>query len=121
MRQLTASPQAGFATLTSASSESKEKLLSFFGATLWGDGTYANLLTSWNLNDIFSHLNPPARLQTYASGSAAPSLSASVRGGSDAYLAWTPPTNHAPTSLRIRTPGGSALPSHMTLWIWRYQ
>lgn len=124
MRQLTASSQYGLQNLATLTGDSKEKLLTLFGLALWGDDRPVpgqNLITSWNLYDIFNNLVSSAQMQTYSSGSAAPSLTVSVRAGSNAYLQWNPPSNRVPTSLKIRTSGGDALPSSMTLWVWRIQ
>ena len=60
-------------------------------------------------------------LQPYTSSAAEPTSSHSVRGGSTAYLEWSPPSSHAPTSLRIRTPDEDELPDEMSFWILRIQ
>lgn len=121
MRTLTGSPDVGLATLANATGAFKENLLALFGIVLWGDGRVGNALTSWNIWDIFSHFKTSAHLQPYTSSEATPALSVSVRAGSNALLEWNPPAGRAPTSLRLRTPSGAALPTHMTIWIWRIQ
>ena len=119
MRELTGSASAGYASLTSATGENLEWLLTLFSMVLWGDGLFSNLLTSWNIYDVFQGWDESTRLQPYISASAMPSLAVSVRAGSSSFLEWSPPASHAPTSLRIRTPGGSTLPSHMSAWLLR--
>ena len=89
------------------------------------EGTTASALlviTVGAINTLPSlFVSPWGRLQPYTSSSAEPVGSHSVRGGSTAYLEWEPPSSHAPTSLRIRTPAGDALPSTMGMWIFRIQ
>ena len=60
-----------------------------------------------------------AQLQPYLAAGATPSLGVLVRGGSTAYLHWSPVAAHAPTSLRLRTPNDGILPADMVLWIVR--
>ena len=98
-------------------------MMTRFGAGLWLDGRVWNsgYLTSWDLYPITQRFAEPARLQAYANSSAEPTESHSVRGGSTAYLEWSPPSSHAPTSLRIRTPDGDELPDVMGMWIFRIQ
>ena len=123
MRDLTKSSQIGYDNLvTTTGASSIGYLLTIFGATLWADGRIWNSLTSWDLRtimDLWSGTN--GKLQPYTSSDAEPTSSHSVRGGSTAYLEWSPPSSHAPTSLRIRTPDEDELPDEMSFWILRIQ
>jgi hypothetical protein len=119
MRQLTSSPLDGLANLEEATGEDAELLMVLFGTALWADGRVGDWITSWNLADVFYNLVPSAQLEPARSSSATPFRSAAVRAGSNAYLLWTPPTGHPPTSLKIRSPSGGALPGHMLLWALR--
>jgi len=130
MRDLTSSTQIGYANLVTTTGASRIELIqTLFGLNLYSDGrsgvhqgTYTSALSSWNLTPIIELFTSPwGQLQPYTSSDAAPTSSHSVRGGSAAYLEWEPPTSHAPTSIRIRTPGGDALPSTMGMWIFRIQ
>jgi hypothetical protein len=127
LRRITSSPFSGFATLEDATGEEIVDLLVPFAATLWADGNPAlpegqrDWLSSWNVYDVYANVNPDARLRPYVrDGVAEPQLDVSVRAASSAYLEWTPPLNHEPTSLRIRAPSdGGPLPEHMVLWVLR--
>ena len=128
MRRVTSSPFRGFATLEDATDEDILDLLVPFAVTLWADGNPAlpaearDWLPSWNVYEIFEGINNEnARLRPYVrDGVATPELEVSVRAASSAYLEWTPPLDHDPTSLRIRAPvDGGALPEHMVLWVLR--
>jgi uncharacterized protein YjdB len=121
MRALTASRDVGLANLANVTGEDAAALMAFFGIALWADDRVGSWITSWNLPEIFNALPPEARLLPYTSVSAQPNLSVSVRAGSNAYLLWSPPPGHDPTSLRIRTPAGGALPAHMRFWVVRIQ
>ena len=123
MRDLTKSSQIGYDNLvTTTGASSIGYLLTIFGATLWADGRIWDSLTSWDLRaimDLWTGTN--GKLQPYTSSDAEPTSSHSVRGGSTAYLEWSPPSSHSPTSLRIRTPDGNELPDEMSFWILRIQ
>jgi len=123
MSDLTVSSEIGYNNLvTTTGASSIGYLLTMFGATLWSDGRVWNSLTSWDLRtimDLWAGTN--GKLQPYTSSDAEPTSSHSVRGGSTAYLEWSPPSSHAPTSLRIRTPDGDELPDEMSFWILRIQ
>lgn len=119
MRELTGSARDGLPNLEEATGGEAELLMVLFGTALWADGRTGDWITSWNLADIFDSLEPAARLDPARSISVAPIRSATVRAGSNAYLLWTPPSGHAPTSLKIRSPSGGALPGHMVLWVLR--
>lgn len=121
MRWLTGSDAKGLDNLAAGTGAAREWIHTLFAATLWVDGRYFNSLTSWNIYDIFSRLNPSAQLVPYTDSGTAPGLSVSVRAGSTAYLEWTPPSDHLPTSLLITTPTGTTLPSTMHLWVLRVQ
>jgi hypothetical protein len=121
MRNILSSPNAGYASLTSPAGVSTNELLTFFGLMLWSDGKTTNLLKSWNLFDIWSGFVGTAQLAAYTSSAQQPTLQASVRAGSTAYLEWSPAVAASPTSLRIRSPSGGAAPSTMVLWVYRYQ
>jgi hypothetical protein len=124
MRVLTGSPQRGLAALEDATGADREELLVTFAAAMWADDRpgLGDWILSWNLYDIFQNVTPGARLQPYTSLAAEPTLDVSVRAASNAYLEWSPPLLHAPTSLRIRDPGdASALPRDMVLWVLRVQ
>jgi hypothetical protein len=107
-----------------------------FIQTLWGLNLYAdgrpgvtesgytgftNAFTYFDFFDVMRYYEsiPATQLQPYTSSDAEPTISKSVRGGSTAYLEWEPPSSHAPTSLRIRTPSGDELPEQMGMWIFR--
>ena len=126
-RRITSSPFRGFATLEDVTGEDILDLLVPFAVTLWADGNPAlpagerDWLPSWDIHDVFANINPDASLRPFVQdGVAAPELDVSVRAASSAYLEWTPPMDHDPTSLRIRAPSdGGALPGHMVLWVLR--
>lgn len=119
MRRMTQSGFTGFATLEDVTGESIKMTLAFFGSALYTDGRYSNPLASWDLFDIFSALTPSSRLQPYLSSAAEPHLDVLVRGGSTAYLLWSPGEAYNATAVRVRTSTESALPSHMAYWIMR--
>ena len=126
MREMTGSTSAGYATVEAITGESIEVTLAHFGAALWADGRINNwnTITSWNVTEIFTNLELQSAFENtnlipYHSQDAAPELSVSVRGGSNAYLRWEPPGNPKPTSIRLRTPAGADPPDHMALWIFR--
>jgi hypothetical protein len=130
MRDLTSSAQTGYDNLVTTTGASSIRLIqTLFGLNLYSDGragvtqgTNTSALSSWNLTPIIEVFTSPwGQLQPYTSSDAAPTSSHSVRGGSASYLEWEPPSSHAPTSLRIRTPAGDALPSTMGMWIFRIQ
>ncbi|MEJ2206001.1 MAG: hypothetical protein P8170_18045, partial [Gemmatimonadota bacterium] len=119
MRHMTQSPAGGYATLEDATGEDIEVLLTQFGSALMTDGRYFDSLLSWDVDDIFSHLPETARLEPYRELGYEPTLDVSVRGGSTAYLHWTPAGTHGPTSIRLRSASDGALPGHMVLWLVR--
>jgi hypothetical protein len=121
MRNIVASTNAGYASLTVPTGVSTSELLTRFGLMLWSDGKTSNSFASWNLFDIWSGFVATAQLAPYTSTSLQPTLQASVRAGSTAYLEWSPGAATSPTSLRIRSPSGGAVPSTMVLWVYRYQ
>jgi hypothetical protein len=121
MRDLTSSTQIGYANLEARTNKSIGFLLTIFGMALWADGRgYNNYLTSWDLYPINeAWTGTDYKLQPHASSGTEPTVSLSVRGGSTGYLRWSPPSGHAPTSIRIRTPEGGELPDEMGFWIMR--
>lgn len=121
MRTLTASAGSGLDDIADVTGTSAVYTMVLFGITLGADGLVWNSLTSWNLYEIFQSFTESARLQPYISTATQPSLDVSVRAGSNAYLQWTTPADHAPTSLKARTPSGGTLPGHMVLWVLRIQ
>ena len=129
MRDLTSSAQTGYDNLvTTTGASSIRHIQTLFGLNLYSDGragvtqgTNTSALNSWDLYPITQRFVERARLLPYTSADTAPTSSHSVRGGSTAYLEWEPPSSHAPTSLRLRTPAGDALPSTMGMWIFRIQ
>lgn len=123
MQHLTTSSSAGFASLEEASGWQREQILAEFYALLWADGRVLNMygMTSWNLYDIFSHFVPGAQLQPYVSSAEAPQLTATVRGGSNAYLHWTPSGPVAPVAIKVTTSTGAAVPATISLWALRVQ
>jgi len=123
MRDLTNAAQIGYANLEARTGKSIGYLLTIFGIALWADGRgYNNSLTSWDLYPIMeSWSGTDYKLQPHASSGTEPTAAISVRGGSTGYLRWSPPSSHAPTSLRIRTPDGDKLPDAMGFWILRIQ
>ena len=127
MQELTRSPYRGLETLERATGIGRVPLLVDFGATLWADGRPGlgnDWFPSWDVYGIFQNpgVNPNARLRPYTDATATPGLDVSVRAASTAYLEWSAPLAHEPTSLRIRSPAdGGALPAHMVLWVLRIQ
>jgi len=129
MRDLTSSAQVGYDNLVTTTGASSIGLIqTLFGLNLYSDGRtgvaqsiYTSALSYWDYTAIGFKYVADARLQAYTNSDAEPTSSHSVRGGSTAYLEWEPPSSHAPTSLRIRTPAGDALPSTMGMWIFRIQ
>jgi hypothetical protein len=123
MRELTNSPYRGLEVIEQATGEDKVSLLVSFAAMMWADDRpgLGNWLLSWDVHDIFSQVNENARLRPYTQTGATPALDVEVRAASNAYLLWTPPGLHDPTSLRIRTLDEQPLPDHMVLWVLRIQ
>jgi len=129
MRDLTSSAQVGYDNLVTTTGASSIGLIqTLFGLNLYSDGRTGvaqsidtSALSYWDYTAIGFRYVADARLQAYTNSDAEPTSSHSVRGGSTAYLEWEPPSSHAPTSLRIRTPAGDALPSTMGMWIFRIQ
>ena len=121
MKRLTASPFTGFASLTDVSGWRIETILADFYAALWADGRVYNAycMSSWNLYEILSHFSSDAQLQPRISSSATPQMSANIRGGSNAYLHWTPAGSLAPTAIKVTTGSGAAVPNHIALWALR--
>jgi hypothetical protein len=129
MRDLTNSDYTGYDNLvTTTDASSFGYILTLFGASLYLDGRHTGIhervwLTSWDLTPIIASWPDPnyGTLTPYTSSDAEPTTTKSVRGGSTAYLEWEPPSSHAPTSFRIRTPEGDKLPDEMGMWIFRIQ
>jgi len=122
IRDLTSSAQTGYDNLETVTGQSIGYLLTFFGINLWADGRILNHLTSWDLRSVMDAWSgTDYKLQPYTNSAAEPTSSHSVRGGSTAYLEWEPPSSHAPTSLRIRTPSDDELPDVIGMWILRIQ
>lgn len=121
MRSFTSNKGVGLGSITTATGVNATELLVRFGLALWSDGKYGNPLTSWNIFDIWSGLLATTKLMPYTSTASLPSMDASVRAYSHAYLEWSPPAATPVTSLRMRTSTGGAVPSTMVLWIYRYQ
>jgi len=132
MRDLTNSDYTGYdnlVTTTGASSFAYIQLV--FGISLYLDGRDLGWatpdfgFTSWDITGIVANSawgDPNyGSLDPYTSSDAEPTSTKSVRGGSTAYLEWEPPSSHAPTSFRIRTPEGDKLPDEMGMWIFRIQ
>jgi hypothetical protein len=130
MRDLTSSAQTGYDNLVTTTGASSFALIqTLFGLNLYSDGrtgvaqgTFTRALTYFDFSSIMSLTTSNGLdrgLQPYTSSDAEPTISKSVRGGSTAYLEWEPPSSHAPTSLRIRTPSGDELPEQMGMWIFR--
>ena len=120
-RNIVSSANEGYASLTVPAGVTTSELLTRFGLMMWSDGRTANPLTSWNLADIWSGFVATAQLTPYTSTQQLPTLQASVRAGSTAFLEWSPALATLPISLRIRTASGGAVSSTMVLWIYRYQ
>ncbi|MEX2465331.1 MAG: Ig-like domain-containing protein [Gemmatimonadota bacterium] len=126
MTALTGSSTRGLENLEQTTGEDRVSLLVRFGASLWADDRpgLGNWIPSWNVFDIFEkdNINPDAQLRPYTRTGAEPTLDVLVRAASNAYLLWTPPELHDPTSLRIRTQvDNEPLPEHMVLWVLRIQ
>jgi hypothetical protein len=122
MRQIVASGETGYLSLTKPTSQSTASLLIRFWLFIWADASnFFNGLKSWDLFNIWSGFVDTAKLKPYQSTSLLPSLDASIRAGSTAFLEWAPASATGPTSLRVRTPSGGALPSTMVLWVYRLQ
>jgi len=129
MRDLTSSAQTGYDNLVKTTgAKSFAHIQTLFGLNLYSDGrtgvaqgTYTSALTYFDYTAIGLKYVEDAQLQPYTSSAAEPTISKSVRGGSTAYLEWEPPSSHAPTSIRIRTPSGDKLPDVIGMWIFRIQ
>ena len=122
MREITGSPYSGLENLQHATGVDEVELLVQFAATLWADDRVGDWLLSWNKAEIFRSLPLEAQLRPYERTGPTPLLDVSVRAASSAYLLWTPPDLHDPTSLRIRSPADEGpLPEHMVLWVLRIQ
>jgi hypothetical protein len=129
MRALWSSAQTGYENLyTTTGENSIHYIQTLFGLNLYSDGragvfqgTWTSKLTYWDFTGIMSGYVSRAQLEPYTSSAAEPTSSHSVRGGSTAYLEWSPPSSHAPTSLRFRTPDGDELPNVIGVWIFRIQ
>ena len=116
-----ATDYGGFANFEERTGDVRGDLLAKFAMTLWGDGRVSDNLTSWNIHDVMQRWTEDGRLQPYENILAEESLNVSVRGGSNAYLEWSPPSQHAPSSVHIRDPLGSLTPNNMLLWIQRIE
>ena len=132
MRDLTSSAQTGYDNLVTTTGASRFALIqTLFGLNLYSDGrtgvvqgTFTKAFTYFDYSSIMSLTTSDGidrGLQPYTISGAEPTISKSVRGGSTAYLEWEPPSSHAPTSIRIRTPSGDELPDVMGMWIFRIQ
>ena len=129
MRALWSSNQTGYENLYTTTGETSiHYIQTLFGLNLYSDGragvfqgTWTTKLTYWDFTEIMSGYVSRAQLEPYTSSAAEPTGSHSVRGGSTAYLEWSPPSSHAPTSLRFRTPDGDELPDVIGVWIFRIQ
>ena len=127
MRRLTNSPSSGFTSLEEVSGWRIEQILAEFYMALWGDGRPSRPgldwampgMSSWDLHDIFSRYRDYQQLQVRATSSSSPRASASVRGGSNLYVHWTPNGSLAPTSMKVTTPSGGAVPGNVSVWAWR--
>ena len=121
MRRLTNSPSSGFTSLEEVSGWRIEQILAEFYMALWGDGRTFDFygMASWDLHDIFSRRRDYQQLQVRATSSSSPRASASVRGGSNLYVHWTPDGSLAPTSIKVTTPSGGAVPGNASVWAWR--
>jgi len=130
MRDLTSSDETGYDNLvTTTGASSFASIQRLFGLNLYSDGrtgvaqgTYTRALTYFDFSSIMSLTTSNGidrGLQPYTSSDAEPTISKSVRGGSTAYLEWEPPSSHAPTSIRIRTPEDDELPDVIGMWIYR--
>ena len=116
-----ATDYGGFTNFEERTGGGRGDLLAKFAMTLWGDGRVSDYLTSWNIHDVMQRWTENGRLQPYENILAEESLHVSVRGGSNAYLEWHPPSQHAPSSVHIRAPLGSIAPNNMLLWIQRIE
>jgi len=130
MRAMWSSNWTGYNNLVTTADESEgiRYIQTLFGLNLYSDGregvaqgTWTSALTYWDFSEIMSRYVSRAQLEPYTSSASEPTTNHSVRAGSTAYLEWSPPDSHAPTSLRIRTPDGDALPDVMGMWIFRIQ
>ncbi|MDZ7778496.1 MAG: IPT/TIG domain-containing protein [Gemmatimonadota bacterium] len=124
MRELTRPTANGLDALLEVTGKTRESLLVEFAATLWADDRpgMGDWLPSWNVHNVFQSVVEEARLRPYTSTAAEPTLDVEVRAASSAYLEWTPPDAHDPTSLRIRSPADEgAVPEGMVLWVLRIQ
>ena len=121
MRRLTNSPSSGFSSLEEVSGWRIEQILAEFYMALWGDGRTLDFygMSSWDLHDIFSRYWDYQQLQVRATSSSSPRASASVRGGSNLYVHWTPNGSLAPTSMKVTTPSGGAVPGNVSVWALR--
>ena len=121
MKRLTLSPFRGWDAIGDVTGRPIEEDLAEFYITLWGDGLIGDLpmLTTWDLFDVFSELVPEARLRPDRATSAGVDTTASVRGGSNYYLYWTPDGAVAPTSVRVTGPSGSSTPGTVSVWVLR--
>jgi len=131
MRDLTSSAHTGYDNLVTTTGASHIGFIqTLFGLNLYSDGragvvqgTYTSALTYFDYTQIGSNVRYVGDeiiwLQPYTISGAQPSGTLSVRGGSTAYVEWTPPSSHAPTSIRMRTPSGDELPNTMGMWIFR--
>ncbi len=120
MKRLTQSPERGFASLEDVSSVRIEEILTHFYIALWADGreydgVTFDVMKSWNLYDIMSHLHADLQLMPYATSSAEPGVTARIRAGSSVYLHWTPSGALGPTSIRVTAPNGGAADN---IFVW---
>ena len=126
MRRLNVSPATGFASLVDVSPGREwrpEQILADFYITLWldlqpGRRTYG--MSTWDLYDLFRRRPSNWQLQPYTSSSPSPRLTGRrVRAGSSLYFHWTPTGALSPTSIKVASPGGGRLPSHISVWALR--
>lgn len=118
-------PSSGLAIVSHVVGVGLDTLLARWSAALYVDDRIPSpdpslTFSSWNLNDF--ELNTPAaeHLLPTAEGFADWTVTADVRGSSTAYFLVSAPS-HPATAIRVRAPGGDALPPFMQVWVVRLQ
>jgi len=122
--------RSGYASVENVTGVKIDTLLAQWAASLYTDDLWSPLpnpnqrlgYRSWNLNDIYLHLVPTARLTPRAHSFQNFADAVSVRGGSTAYFTiggWSAPA----TAIKLRDAGGQAMApgGPMQLWIVRLQ
>ncbi len=124
-KALVVDPGSGLDIVSDVVGVGLDTLLARWSAALYVDDRIPSpdpslTFSSWNLHDFELHTPTAEHLQPTGEGFADWTAETRVRGSSTAYFLVSGAT-HPATALRVRAPGGAALPSYMQLWVVRLQ